>query len=90
MQSDIILSGLLSGIDLSDWDKRSLKKFSDSPQNITGFWDVRNHVVFKQNLTNVGLINGMKVEELARDVEEKFRVKNVIEDKIIVSVKIVV
>lgn len=86
LEKNLYVSGLINDINVSYWDKRSLKTDTKIPELINNLWKIDN-VTFKGEIKGKSFVNNFDIKELDKTVEDKVSFKKSVEANFVVRIK---
>lgn len=83
-ESDLDVTGEINGFNLSNWITDAVKLHSSDMQTINDKWNIYGNATFMEGVFGDGLISGLDLQHVVKDIEEKTKIKYKIENGLIV------
>lgn len=87
MDAETSVEGTVSGVNLTQWSQESIKKTTDYPQELDGYWNVEGNVTFNGDVASTGVLKDMNIREMAEQLQRKRNNKSLMQKKIAVRNK---
>ena len=84
-QDNLYVHGLVSGVNLSEWDENAVRKRSFKVQYWKGIFSVLRNITFESNI-HTPSINGINVNDVADELETKYYHRSKMEENLIVNI----
>lgn len=86
-QDNLYVYGLVSGVNLSEWDENAMRKKSFKAQYWEGIFNVLKNVTFESNIHTTS-INGININDVVDELETMDHYRSKMEENLIVNIHI--
>lgn len=87
VESELTVEGNVSGINLKEWSRTSVKKTALQPQNVQGYWNVEGNLTFAGDVESLmGTVNDLDLWNVTQQLQQKRNNKNMQQKKFAVSI----
>lgn len=80
LNKNMNVQGLVSNINITDWQRRSVKTQLSVPQVIGDNWIINGSVTFYENIEGRGEIKELNIDEIINNINEKYSMETYIEN----------